>query len=535
MKSELTVKWIIRDSGLKGLKCVAGARSLESPIASVNVLDNIDPANWMRKDELVLTTGYLIKDDPKLQISILHDLKKAGCGAFGIKVNRFFDSIPDAMIGEAESLGLPLIEIPYYYRFSEISQVVFDRIFSIGLGRREEALQLQEELFVLPKSGADVNDAAEIIMRRTKAPAIITDSRLGIVAFALPNEILTPEPVIIIEDMDEASSTGAVNIDGARYNLRLFSLGSGTGFVFFGANRELEEAVSSATPAIAMLMGARSDNRTRNYFSYFVDFLEGQTRSDEEIRLMCDMYGFNYGKKRICLTVKISQTLVEKDPSVISETYTAVDEILEEDRRGHFMCRSNNLVSAFLYFDRSIKNILAVMECRKAAEGVRDVLYSRFAASDRGIENPFLIGIGRCHVRLVTIPESFRDSLKAIHLLETFGGEEKISSYFEQMTYHVLSALGNEELKKIYGDTVKILEEYDRNNKTFLVETLNAYFLSKFNQMETAKRLYLHRNTLSARLEKIKNLLNMDLNNPGEVFALYLGLCAMKLLRESQT
>lgn len=52
-------------------------------------------------------------------------------------------------------------------------------------------------------------------------------------------------------------------------------------------------------------------------------------------------------------------------------------------------------------------------------------------------------------------------------------------------------------------------EEYN-----YLVDTLKVYFECKMNYSLTAKKLFLHINTVRKRIEEINDLINFDLDNP---------------------
>ncbi|MEQ3340319.1 helix-turn-helix domain-containing protein [Clostridium butyricum] len=54
--------------------------------------------------------------------------------------------------------------------------------------------------------------------------------------------------------------------------------------------------------------------------------------------------------------------------------------------------------------------------------------------------------------------------------------------------------------------------------------------ITTFNCSETSDALFIHRNTSSGRLEKIKYILNIDFNDYNKVFSLYLSVCAYELL-----
>ena len=63
-----------------------------------------------------------------------------------------------------------------------------------------------------------------------------------------------------------------------------------------------------------------------------------------------------------------------------------------------------------------------------------------------------------------------------------------------------------------------------------LLETLEAYIASGFNQRETARRSYVHINTVANRLERIGTRLNRDLSDPETLVELALALRLAKLL-----
>ncbi len=74
---------------------------------------------------------------------------------------------------------------------------------------------------------------------------------------------------------------------------------------------------------------------------------------------------------------------------------------------------------------------------------------------------------------------------------------------------------------------VEPLAEHDRARGSDLVRTLEVYFAAGANASEAADRLFLHRNSLLYRLERLQRLTGLDLKDPGVALALQLGLLAM--------
>ena len=49
---------------MRGARIVAGADGADRRIRGVNVMEDANIVRWMRGGELLLTTGYSIRDDP---------------------------------------------------------------------------------------------------------------------------------------------------------------------------------------------------------------------------------------------------------------------------------------------------------------------------------------------------------------------------------------------------------------------------------------------------------------------------------------
>lgn len=60
---------------------------------------------------------------------------------------------------------------------------------------------------------------------------------------------------------------------------------------------------------------------------------------------------------------------------------------------------------------------------------------------------------------------------------------------------------------------IKILSEYDRKNASSLAETLHTYLVCERSIVETSEALFIHRHTLKYRLDKISQLIDVDLDD----------------------
>ncbi|MFV0636763.1 PucR family transcriptional regulator [Mitsuokella sp. WILCCON 0060] len=413
-----TISWLIKESGLSSLRLLTGLSHGEQIIRSVNVLDNPDVLKWFQKDEFILTTGYVFKDSPELQKSIIRNMKEIGCAGLGVKVRRFFRTVPVPLLEEASRLDFPVVELPFFYGFSTISQCIFEEIY------REK----------LRGEGVDELTSDE-------HPA------------AASAEI--PDPDI--------------------------SLSGGQGRAYF-------------LQALFHSRGRRGIN---------------------ELKSLCAFYGFDYRKAWICLAMplpddpderrKLLPILQENIPQHVPEGATL------------FLCHSDNLCVFFLLFPSSCHRLHAMHEVKHAMQELKEDLKAK------GISLP--IGLSGCHRRVEDLAESLKESLRAMNLARELG-QDGPADYLTQLPLHFLSNQPEPSHLALLlrMNILKPLLDYDAANGAELVETLKAYFQHNYNAAATAKALYLHRNTMTNRLEKIRELLDTDFSNADENFLIYLSL-----------
>jgi sugar diacid utilization regulator len=87
-----------------------------------------------------------------------------------------------------------------------------------------------------------------------------------------------------------------------------------------------------------------------------------------------------------------------------------------------------------------------------------------------------------------------------------------------------------EEVRSFYEDTVAPIVRYDDQYRTDLVGTLEAYLEQNCNMNATAATIYAHRHTVAYRLERVKELTNLDPMLSEDRERLGLGLKAYRII-----
>lgn len=101
---------------------------MDRDVSTVSVMDAPDIYEWMRGGEFLITSGYVMKDDPEYITEMVEKLDEWGASAFGIKLGRFIDKIPKSAIRAAERLNFPLLVIPVEFAFTEVINPVLQEV-----------------------------------------------------------------------------------------------------------------------------------------------------------------------------------------------------------------------------------------------------------------------------------------------------------------------------------------------------------------------------------------------------------------------
>lgn len=169
--------------------------------------------------------------------------------------------------------------------------------------------------------------------------------------------------------------------------------------------------------------------------------------------------------------------------------------------------------------DSSWANLSAL---KRAADALRVRLYE-----DTG--SAITIGIGRYHPGLEGLSRSYEDARVALSLGNRLQQHNHV---------HCLSELGIAAFVGIADETVKIeLAKYllsPLDHEPELIATIEAFFLENCCCGLTAKRLFIHRNTLSYRLEKIASLIGLDPRKFDDAVQIRLALL-LRSLRHTDT
>jgi purine catabolism regulator len=147
---------------------------------------------------------------------------------------------------------------------------------------------------------------------------------------------------------------------------------------------------------------------------------------------------------------------------------------------------------------------------------------------------PFKFGVGGRYPLLADLPKSFREAQEALVSGYLSKVTPKIRYYKTKEIIELLRYIPQNKIEELYSDTFGKFDVLKGQDREETLQTLSIYLENNCNIAETAKQLYIHRNTVLYRLEKCEELLDYSLKNPEKNLLLRIMLRASELFTLSQ-
>lgn len=535
MKTNLN--WLFYESGLKNIRCMACHDMGDQKFDRVNNIDNPNTIRWIKQDELIITTGFIFADDEKKQIQLIDELKEVGCAGLGIKIKSFFKEIPQCMIAEAEKVRLPLFEIPYYYSLSDVSRVIYNHIYELDYLDKLREQRLIEDISGLFFTKHAVMEIVIKVSEYIKKTVLLVDRDYNCIYSSKRKK-----------DRELCTSGSHVEKIGAKekHMVKILFPNGETRECYMEPilNTEFELLVLKGEAALSIaekktlrrccmiismslfrqrethLDGYEVENE-KNERLYDV-FCTNREMADKEFFEICSEYGIQIEGKRMLLLLQLQKN----NELSVSEIFRFLSqEILEKTYIPD--------QSAVLFYHGSSLFLFLLAGADDTAVKLKKRVIRLQAELKEAVKNIYeeveiVTGMSRCSSGKQGLLNAAHEAERAISIGKRLGAKREIYDFREYLFYDYY--LKHPEEKDYYQNgSLQSLIQYDAENHTEYVKTLRMYFSCMMNASETAKQLYIHRNTLLKRLNKMKGLLQMDLDNIGELMMIYMEICAYQI------
>ena len=143
------------------------------------------------------------------------------------------------------------------------------------------------------------------------------------------------------------------------------------------------------------------------------------------------------------------------------------------------------------------------------------------------------VGYSNLNDALIKIADSFQEAKLALEVGRVFYAEKEVISYEKlgigRLIYQLPMSLCEMFIREVFGENVpEILDDEEA------MSTIAKFFENNLNISETARQLYVHRNTLVYRLERIEKAIGLDIRTFDDAMTFKIATMVLAHIRDNR-
>jgi len=530
---------------LKSAKVVAGGQNLNNIIRWTHIIDHPDVLPWVQEGYLLLTTAFSLMLMPEAQEDLIPHLAEKKLTGMMINIGRYMGEIPAGMVAVAQRLNFPLIALPWEINFTDVTHAIHERIINEQYALSKQVFRIHEVLTQIVIKGGGLDSLANQLADLLQRSVTIEDVSYSLLAYKSIDPIDNVRARSIAEGRTPVEVIAYHKIQGLYERLRqdrrpqkvdpIPELGLTLervvapiivgphllGFIWVIATdhplTELDFLAIERGASIAALILSRkqaiyeAEQRVKNQL--FESLLDPLSSKDSSLSEVLQNLRLSAGYQILVLENPAKQ------PQIIQ------NQIIEG-------CTSEEGLNALVVERGGRSIIILASESNKKAAGLAD----RILAAGDECNCSFGIGISARVTGASRFRSAYEEALNALQIGLAISPQR--GAWSSENLGYLLSLFNPADdlrLANYYQSLVARLAEYDEKHDTSLLKTLDVYIDQLIDVQKTAKALFIHRNTLYQRLEKICDLCQVDLKDILTVVNLYLALRDWNIKKSSPT
>ncbi len=355
--------------------------------------------------------------------------------------------------------------------------------------------------------------------------AILTDTLNGI-------KNITKTDLTLLDPEGKVVATTLANVNVNNHDIQSFAESEADvqevkGRLFLKAKEEFQEEyiiMLDADSENAMMIGKMA---TLQIESLLVAYREHYNRENFVKNLLLDnllLVDIYTRAKKLHIETEARRVvfILESEQSKDFSTLEAVKDVFGQNKK--------DFVTAI--DERSII-VIKYLEDKDGANELKAVAKSIAEAVGRDEDDELHVAYGNIVNELKDVSRSYKEARMALDIGKIFFGDQTIIAYSQlgigRLIYQLPIPLCKMFIKEIFGN--KTPEDFE--SETF--ETINKFFENSLNVSETSRQLFVHRNTLVYRLDKLEKSTGLDLRVFDDAMTFKIALMVVQYMKYMET
>ncbi len=546
----ITVRDALQIGALVNATVLAGSGGLDSEIKAVDIIDVPDAAIWFRRDSLLSTTFYALKDNIEAQLQMLEDIKSCGGAALIIfSPERYISRIDKRLVQKAEELNLPLLQMPDC-SYIDVIMPVMSRVLDKQIRALEYAGEVHRMMTDIVLKGKGLQELLTSLSTLMDNPVLMADAELHLLGAGRPPGAEAPNLLLkealrgrekislndfyphgLLSELLREKKPAYYRHGSARADYLDFFYPVIAGDNFYGTlilpdlEVELDRAKTVAMEAGAMAIAldalkvtAIRDAERKNELEFYSELLLGNIKNRENIISQSRQFGLDASGSYYVIIVEMNKESIYYGPPESNSLELSKEELekrlfrvlqytLEKENSGGVVVEA---LGSLVILAR-VPSQLGPEESR--GYGKELLLSFKEAAGKRMEDIPVYMAAGDYCPDIERISACYMEAWETIDIGKKLFADSFAFTYADMAPYHMVKRfLANPGTPELFNTIYDPLLRYDREKGGELVLTLETYLECNFSRTKTAEKMHLHRNSLNYRLQKIEELLGRDVD-----------------------
>ncbi len=554
-----TVREAMRFGAFATAKLVAGAEGLDRQIEWVRMMET--PEVQPRAGDLMLTTGFPIKDDRDAQVRLIGRIADGGGAGLVVRPHPYLRKLPPEMLSEADRLNVPVFTVAADVQMVDLMTPLLERIINAEHWRLKRSLDIHRRFTELVLDGKGVNEICRTLAELLESAVTIEDASFHLLAHAggsgdphrketiqrqgTPQRVLfDPQIQRMLREVEQkrgpvkVPAFPHVGMSRERLIAPILAANQVLGYISVLDHPPHHEelafmAIEQAALVLALAVAkerelSEVEGRVRGEF--LEDLLHGTYGDEAAAQRRARHLGFPMHGSHIVMLVDIDDFRGFNKTRQVSED--AIQALKREFlRRVTGVVRTSYPRALVQGRSDSVVSLLPLgtepgdHQARGHALGIQ--VRQTIAEWKPGFT--VSVGFSGPTEAPAGVAAAQREVVSVMDSLARFKRWGQVVSVPELGLTGLLAAVTDERLVDYSRRHLGPLMEHDRTRKGSLVATLRAY-LETGEQQQAATRLRVHPNTLRYRLDRIREISGVDLEDPETRLNLAVALRVQALL-----
>ncbi|WP_338325992.1 PucR family transcriptional regulator [Sporolactobacillus shoreae] len=529
-------------------KLIAGRSGGYREVRWVHILEITHAAPYVSKNDLILTTGLWLKRSVHSGLDYMRQIIDHETAGLCIEFGTTIDEIPGEIIRLCDDHDFPLILFRQPVRFEEITQDIHSFLINRHFGlmkKLEEFSQKQQQLIL---QSTDIPAILRLLQSYTEGQIVYLSS-IKSNKFYPSVKKETAEAINRfcnnkLKNFDQFNETQVWKMDDTTSIVVQPVICFGQVFSYIGLMIQLPhlteytklllDYASKAVATVLLRTQFLEEKILRNQNELIQDILSQQIDSEEQAQMRMGLPSPDESRYLfIGGIIEFEHNVFEDGPermeTMNQDLSVLIRSLLNRFQMHHLMMMKNNQ-----FYLLCAKEKVSGESTESLKQSILNMISGlrKFAEEALGGLN-FHVGFGKTRNQLVETWKSFKEAYQVIEVSQTVPAMKHCCFYDKIGIYQLLEAVPEPLLNSFVNDHLGALISYDVLHHLNLIGTLDVYFKCMGSKGETAKELFIHRQTLYNRLEKISDILGEDFFEPQKRYCLEMALLGYELLGEN--